>query len=92
MTTHPQTWRRHAKASGARVPARASTTLEARTGTAGTGTADDPRGKASVDEATRHQMIACAAYYRAERRGFANGQALQDWLAAEAEIDRLLDG
>lgn len=87
MTTHPQTSRRHVKTPGVRVPARAPIRLEARTGTA-----DDLRGKASVDEPTRHQMIACAAYYRAERRGFANGQALQDWLAAETEIDRLLKG
>jgi hypothetical protein len=34
-------------------------------------------------------MIAEAAYYRAEKRGFAPGQALDDWLAAEKEIDAL---
>ena len=28
-----------------------------------------------------------AAYYRAERRGFAPGHEVEDWLAAEAEID-----
>lgn len=37
-------------------------------------------------EKTREQMIAEAAYYRAQRRGFAEGQELEDWLAAEAEI------
>jgi hypothetical protein len=26
------------------------------------------------------------AYYRAERRGFAPGGELQDWLEAEAEV------
>jgi hypothetical protein len=31
-------------------------------------------------------MIATAAYYCAERRGFAAGGELADWLAAEAEI------
>ena len=31
-------------------------------------------------------MIAVAAYYRAERRGFAPGHELEDWFAAEAEI------
>jgi hypothetical protein len=31
-------------------------------------------------------MVAEAAYYRAEKRGFAPGQELDDWLAAEAEI------
>lgn len=37
----------------------------------------------------RHQMIAEAAYYRAELRGFSGGDALQDWLDAEIEIDQL---
>lgn len=30
--------------------------------------------------------IAEAAYYRAERRGFAPGHELEDWLAAQEEI------
>jgi hypothetical protein len=33
-------------------------------------------------------MTAEAAYYRAERRGFAPGRELDDWLAAETEIER----
>lgn len=37
--------------------------------------------------ADRQEMIAIAAYYRAERRGFDGGDAMQDWLEAEAEID-----
>ncbi|MEO1766056.1 DUF2934 domain-containing protein [Thiobacter aerophilum] len=35
-------------------------------------------------------MICDAAYFRAERRGFVGGSALEDWLEAEAEIDALL--
>jgi hypothetical protein len=35
----------------------------------------------------RHEMIAQAAYFRAERRGFEPGHELEDWLAAEAEVD-----
>ena len=35
----------------------------------------------------RFQQIAVAAYYRAERRGFAQGDELADWLEAEKEID-----
>jgi hypothetical protein len=31
-------------------------------------------------------MIAEAAYYRAQRRGFAPGHELEDWLQAEAEL------
>lgn len=40
--------------------------------------------------AERQEMISVAAYYRAERRGFAPGGAEQDWLQAEVEIDQLL--
>jgi hypothetical protein len=35
-------------------------------------------------------MIAEAAYFRAERRGFTSGDALRDWCEAEAEIDARL--
>jgi hypothetical protein len=38
----------------------------------------------------RRSMIAEGAYLRAERRGFAPGHEEEDWLAAEAEVDRLL--
>ena len=35
-------------------------------------------------------MIAEAAYYRAERRGFEPGCELEDWCLAEVEIDGML--
>ena len=35
----------------------------------------------------RQQMIATAAYYRAENRGFNGGDEIQDWLEAESELD-----
>ncbi len=35
----------------------------------------------------RQQMIATAAYYLAERRGFNGGDEIQDWLEAESELD-----
>jgi Protein of unknown function (DUF2934) len=38
----------------------------------------------------RQAMIARAAYFRAEKRGFKNGHELEDWLAAEAEVDQQL--
>jgi hypothetical protein len=38
----------------------------------------------------RAALIAEAAYYRAERRGFAPGHETEDWLAAEAEVDARL--
>ena len=37
----------------------------------------------------RYQMIAEAAYFRAQKQGFC-GNPAQDWLEAEAEIDRIL--
>jgi hypothetical protein len=38
----------------------------------------------------RHERIAKAAYLRAARRNFAPGHELEDWLAAEQEVDRQL--
>jgi hypothetical protein len=43
-----------------------------------------------VDAEIRNRMIAEAAYYRAEARGFATGYELEDWLEAQAEVDRSL--
>ncbi len=39
-----------------------------------------------------HAATAEAAYFRAERRGFAPGHELEDWLAAEKEIEERLTG
>lgn len=41
-------------------------------------------------EESRRQMIALAAYLRAERRGFECGDPVSDWLEAEAEVDSAL--
>ena len=46
--------------------------------------------KSTVTPEERYKMIAAAAYSRAERRGFASGHALDDWIAAETEIDTML--
>ena len=40
----------------------------------------------TADPARRHAMIAEAAYYHAQRRGFAPGHELDDWLQAEADL------
>lgn len=42
----------------------------------------------SENEIDRQRMIAVAAYYRAEKRGFTGNEAdaVQDWLEAEMEI------
>ncbi len=34
----------------------------------------------------RHELVAAEAYYLAERRGFAAGHELEDWVAAEQMI------
>ena len=39
----------------------------------------------------REELIRTAAYFRAERRGFAPGGELEDWLEAEREIDRWIE-
>jgi len=38
----------------------------------------------------RRRMIETEAYFRSERRGFAPGHEVEDWLAAEAEVDARL--
>lgn len=51
------------------------------------------RGAAAADtseaQVSREEMIAMAAYYLAERRGFEAGREMDDWLEAEAQIDAL---
>jgi len=48
------------------------------------------RAVRTIESGVREIMIAEAAYYIAERRGFEPGAELDDWLEAENEIDRLL--
>lgn len=43
---------------------------------------------AAHDAEQRYRMVAEAAYRRAQLRNFAPGHELDDWLDAEAEIDR----
>jgi hypothetical protein len=44
----------------------------------------------AVSPEQRKYYVEVAAYHIAERRGFALGNPLEDWVQAEAEIDRLL--
>ena len=81
MATQSATTRRHgrAKAYAAANPATAESMQAA-----------DERETvtpAFLDPVARNEMVARAAYFRAERRGFVEGCALQDWLEAEAEVD-----
>lgn len=86
--------REHATTAPARRPPAKRATRRA------TRPAATPGGPASheaaVERATRvspqerMQMIATAAYFRAESRGFQAGGELQDWLEAELQIDQLI--
>ena len=68
------------------APATQSTSLASSPETEVTGTQLERREIPSFSE-TREARIAEAAYWRAERRGFSAGQELDDWLAAEKEVD-----
>ena len=48
------------------------------------------KAKKSVTPEQRYMMICEAAYFKAQRRGFAPENEIQDWLDAEAEINSLL--
>jgi BRCT domain type II-containing protein len=44
----------------------------------------------AIAEDTWREMVATAAYYRAQARGFQPGSHDQDWLAAEADLKKRL--
>lgn len=46
--------------------------------------------RVEISDEARRTMIAEGAYLRAERRGFTPGYEVEDWLAAEKEVDALL--
>ncbi|MEK8089049.1 DUF2934 domain-containing protein [Thermithiobacillus plumbiphilus] len=50
-----------------------------------------PGGSYVVSPEERQRMIAEAAYFRAQARGFGEGLQLEDWLAAEREIQQQLE-
>jgi hypothetical protein len=48
--------------------------------------------KGTVSAEGRRVMIAEAAYYISERRGFGAGREIEDWLLAEKQVNALLSG
>ena len=54
------------------------------------GTQSSEAAAPKISDDDRRRMIAEAAYFRAQTRGFRGGNPLDDWLAAEREISRLL--
>lgn len=67
-------------------------TTKVRTAAAGVRATSNPGPTTRVTPEERWQMIAKAAYFRAQKRGFAPGGDVQDWLDAETEVERQLGG
>lgn len=44
--------------------------------------------KRQLDEDEFREMVAKDAYFKAEKRGFADGYEVQDWLEAEHEVSQ----
>ena len=51
----------------------------------------DMAASLSIDPDARRRLVAAEAYFRAERRGFAAGNELGDWVAAERLVDSRLE-
>lgn len=51
---------------------------------------DRPLSSSDSDDCPREQMIAEAAYFRAQQRGFEPGSEMSDWLQAEADVEAML--
>jgi Protein of unknown function (DUF2934) len=45
-----------------------------------------------ISDVARRDMIARAAYFLAEQRGFVPGEEVADWLAAERDVEFFLAG
>jgi hypothetical protein len=54
------------------------------------GTSQNDAFDADVSDEERRRMIAEVAYFIAQRRDFDGGLELEDWLAAEAEVNAKL--
>jgi hypothetical protein len=70
-----------------RVRQRKSTSSSSRATESHTAINETPRPTAD-----RYASIAQAAYFRSQHRGFKPGHEMEDWLAAEAEVDQRLRG
>lgn len=86
------------KAAATKKPAAKTAAVAAKKPAAAAPKAQKPKAEPKTAAKTVPQLspeqrrcyVEVAAYYIAERRGFQGGNPTDDWLAAEAEIDRLL--
>jgi hypothetical protein len=79
-------------ASAAPLPAKPSlksepTTRSSPTTHDGVTRATDTADEGAAPQTDRKSQIAVAAYYKAQHRGFTEGEEIKDWLAAEQEVD-----
>lgn len=51
-----------------------------------------PDARVELTREELQKLISEAAYFRAKRRGFEPGHELEDWIQAEAEVMRRLEG
>ena len=51
-----------------------------------------PDARVELSREELQKLISEAAYYRAKQRGFEPGHELEDWIQAEAEVMRRLEG
>lgn len=83
-----------AKSKAEKTPAKPATATSAKPVKAPAVTAKKTGKSSNVRRALapdqRRYYVEVAAYYIAEQRGFHGDSQLNDWVAAEAEIDRLL--
>jgi Protein of unknown function (DUF2934) len=73
-----------AKAHRAPTQQKAARKKPARATASTHGTVSDPKSEFSNEE--WYDMVATAAYYRSESRGFEGGSPEDDWFEAEAEL------
>lgn len=51
-----------------------------------------PEARVELTRDELNKLISEAAYFRAKQRGFEPGHELEDWIQAEAEVMRRLEG
>jgi hypothetical protein len=75
-----------AKKSSARIPAQPTATPAAPAAPVAAKPAAPAAKAPAPDARERYEMVAREAYYLAEKRGFAQGHDLDDWIAAEKAV------
>ncbi len=78
-------------AEGSPTAGEKAATSRRRTSGVQSATASGASAGSTVSADARRAMIEQSAYLRAERRGFTAGGEVEDWLAAETEVDALLE-